>query len=549
MLYKQQQYSHMEQFETELYPEHEKMKPYISFVTVARNDDHGGNFLERMQVFISALLQQIKKHNLNAELIIVDWNPPADRPKLSQVLSLSFSSELFKNIPCKIRIIEVPSEMHKRFQYFDKIALFQMIGKNVGIRRAHGEYVVATNVDLLFSDDLIKSLASKSLKPEFFYRIDRYDVDGIPNGDSILEQIDYCEHNLIRVHRKDGSFSTLSTRGIFLFKCKVSLQHFRKYFLSNIQYGSSVIQTNFKEGCSIIQTNFKEGCSIIQTNFKEGCSIIQTNFKEGCSIIQTNFRNARAAFSLYNQGAKEIIHFYQKNRKHYKYSVLMKMTKIVAELAGKGIYLVGKQAGKGIYLVGKQAANGIYLVGKLTANGIYLVGKLTANGIYLVGKLTANGIYLVGKLAVRGIASLVTKTAVQLKNMIFPSYPKLHTNGCGDFTVMTKEKWHDLRGYPELEIFSFNIDSIILQMAYEDGLREKILKDPLRMYHMEHDSGWTPESSDNLIKRLKDKRIPFFSFEKFVRLASKMHTRKNPMVSNKEGWGLGSETLPEVCIN
>jgi len=460
MLYEQQQYSHMEQFETELYPGHEKMKPYISFVTVARNDDHGGNFLERMQVFISALLQQIKKHNLNAELIIVDWNPPDDKPKLSQVLSLSFSSELFKNIPCKIRIIEVPSEIHKRFQYFDKIALFQMIGKNVGIRRAHGEYVVATNVDLLYSDDLIKSLASKSLKPEFFYRIDRYDVDGIPNGDSVQEQLDYCEDNLIRVHRKDGSFSTLSSGGIFLSKCSLSLQHFRKYFLSNIRYGNSV--------------------------------------------IQDGFHDVSSAFSSYNRGVKEIIHFYQKNRKHYKYSS-MKMTKTVAKQAGKGIYVVGK--------------------------------------------LTANGIYLIGKLAVRGIASPVTKITVQLKNMIFSSYPKLHTNGCGDFTVMTKEKWHNLRGYPELEIFSFNIDSIILQMAYEDGLREKILKDPLRMYHMEHDSGWTPESSDNLIKRLKDKRIPFLSFEKFVRLASKMHRRKNPMVSNKEGWGLGSETLPEVCIN
>jgi len=355
------------------------MKPYISFVTVARNDDHGGNFLERMQVFISALLQQIKKHNLNAELIIVDWNPPSDRPKLSQVLSLSFSSELFKNIPCKIRVIEVPSEIHKRFQCSDKLMLFQMIGKNVGIRRAKGEYVIATNVDLLFSDDLMRTFVSKSLKPEFFYRIDRYDVNGIPNGDSVMEQLDYCEENLIRVNRKDGSFPILSTGGIFLFKCKVSFQNFRKYILSNIQYGSFA--------------------------------------------IQSNFRDARAAFSSYNQGVKELIHFYR-NKKHHNYSLLMKFTKIIVEETAKGIYLVAKQAGRGVYIV--------------------------------------------AKLAVRGITSPITKTAIRLKNMITPSYPKLHTNACGDFTLMTKEKWHNLRGYPEYEIFSFNIDSIILQMAYEN---------------------------------------------------------------------------------
>jgi len=114
---------------------------------------------------------------------------------------------------------------------------------------------------------------------------------------------------------------------------------------------------------------------------------------------------------------------------------------------------------------------------------------------------------------------------------------------------MTKEKWHNLRGYPEYEIFSFNIDSIILQMAYEDGLREKILKGSLRMYHMEHSAGWTPESGKKLIKRLKDTGLPFFSFEEFGQLASKMHKKKSPMISNKEDWGLGSETLPEVCIN
>ena len=153
------------------------------------------------------------------------------------------------------------------------------------------------------------------------------------------------------------------------------------------------------------------------------------------------------------------------------------------------------------------------------------------------------------KTAAKGIIAPFIHVKILLKNTFFPSYPKLHTNACGDFTMLAKEKWFELRGYPELEIFSFNIDSIILQMAYEDGLREKILKDPLRMYHMEHDSGWTPESSGNLLNRLKETGIPFLSYEKFVRLASKMHRRKNPMVSNKEGWGLGSETLPEVCIN
>ena len=91
--------------------------------------------------------------------------------------------------------------------------------------------MIATNVDLLFSDDLIRAFVSKSLKPNFFYRIDRYDVDGIPKGDSVMEQLDYCEKNLIRINRKDGSFPIMSKEGIFLFKCKVSFQNFRNYIL------------------------------------------------------------------------------------------------------------------------------------------------------------------------------------------------------------------------------------------------------------------------------------------------------------------------------
>jgi len=324
------------------------MKPYISFVSIARNDDHGEKFLERMQIFVSGILEQLTKYDLSSELIIVEWNPPSDRPRLSEAISWTH-----KDGPCKIRIIEVSPDIHKRFQYFDKISLFQMIGKNVGIRRARGEFVVATNIDVLFSDELIKSLASKSLKSEFFYRIDRYDVDKIPYGGAVREQLDYCENNVIRVHRKDTAGGTVSP---------------------------------------------------------------------------------------------------------------------------------------------------------------------------------------------------ITKATMQLKNVFSTSYPKLHINACGDFTLMQSEKWHELRGYPEYEIYSFNIDSLILQMAYEDGLKEKILKDPLRIYHMEHSSGWTPESSDKMFQRLEDKGIPFMNIEEFGRLASKMHKNKSPMISNKEDWGLGSETLPEVCI-
>ena len=60
--------------------------PYLSVVATARNDDHGGNLLGRMQTFVNALLAQCREHQLAAELILVDWNPPPDRPPLHEAL-------------------------------------------------------------------------------------------------------------------------------------------------------------------------------------------------------------------------------------------------------------------------------------------------------------------------------------------------------------------------------------------------------------------------------------------------------------------------------
>ena len=52
--------------------------PYISVVATSRNDDHGGNMLRRMQIFVNAWIEQCRRHDLASELLLVEWNPPAD---------------------------------------------------------------------------------------------------------------------------------------------------------------------------------------------------------------------------------------------------------------------------------------------------------------------------------------------------------------------------------------------------------------------------------------------------------------------------------------
>lgn len=184
----------------------QKREPLLSIVAPSRNDDHGGNLLGRMQLFVSGLLEQCQRHQLNAELVLVEWNPPQDRPRLAEALSWPVKDGPLAGQACGVRIIEVPAEIHRRFKHSDQLPLFQMIAKNVGIRRARGEFVLATNVDILFSDELVAFLASGKLEKGVLYRADRYDVPpDVPIGAPLDERMSFCKTNFFRICCRDGS--------------------------------------------------------------------------------------------------------------------------------------------------------------------------------------------------------------------------------------------------------------------------------------------------------------------------------------------------------
>ncbi len=85
----------------------------------------------------------------------------------------------------------------------------------------------------------------------------------------------------------------------------------------------------------------------------------------------------------------------------------------------------------------------------------------------------------------------------------YPSPVFLHTNACGDFTLLSREHWLDLRGYPEFDLYSMNLDSVFCYAAHHGGAAEEML-DPMRIYHIEHGagSGWTPEGQAKLFQRM-----------------------------------------------
>lgn len=359
--------------------------PYdLSVVATSRNDNHGKNLNYRMQHFISGFVAQCEKHQLKAELILVEWNPPIDRPFLAHTLDFP------KNSPyCSIRIIQVPKAQHDSLKNSDKIPLYQMLGKNVGIRRARGKFIMATNIDILFSDSIIKYMKTH-LKQNRLYRADRYDVpEMLPESDSYSNTLFFCKKNYFRVNNRNGSFDVRTNLDISFYK-----------------------------------------------------KIIEKAFHLFYAILNTSILKFFTRLPLLTRFAKKTL---------------------------KRIYCV-----------------------------------------------------------------------VFPNNRIF-----LHTNACGDFTLMSKKNWFDLRGYPEWPIFSWHLDSVLLHQARNHHLTFKNLSKNYHIYHIEHDTGYTPEGARSLFARLDKNEIPYLSDKMAKETFTNLRKSKDPITYNEESWGLGNEELVE----
>lgn len=186
------------------------MSTTLSFVMTARNDGYGGNLLHRMQTSIDSILELGERHGLDGEVVLVEWNPPGDEPSLAD--ALNWPDDL-KSMSAKV--VTVPREVHERFPNSEKLPLFEYLAKNTGIRRAEGEFVLSTNPDLVYNEQLIEFFANGNLDPACFYRIHRYDVDRlVPLEQSIADRESYAESHTFKYSTVNDGYVTLdkSTR-------------------------------------------------------------------------------------------------------------------------------------------------------------------------------------------------------------------------------------------------------------------------------------------------------------------------------------------------
>ena len=103
-----------------------------------------------------------------------------------------------------------------------------MLGKNVGVRRAKGKFILCTNIDIIFPSKFFEFVQRKKLKKDILYRSERLDIKRtIPQKATIDDQISFAQGNIIRACKRGGTFPTTSrchrlllSRRYYFKKCK-----------------------------------------------------------------------------------------------------------------------------------------------------------------------------------------------------------------------------------------------------------------------------------------------------------------------------------------
>jgi len=169
--------------------------------------------LQRMQVAFDSLLEQLEEYRFDSELVLVDWNPPVDRPLLKDVISWPDRLEY-----CTIRSIVVPPSVHRRYKGAEALPLYWSVATNVGVRRSRGQFVLVATAGLLYSNEMIEYFASRALKPDRIYRTDRCGVDrAVSDCATREERLNFSKTHVLYIQSRrpsgDSTIPNLHTRG------------------------------------------------------------------------------------------------------------------------------------------------------------------------------------------------------------------------------------------------------------------------------------------------------------------------------------------------
>ena len=451
-----------------------------------------------------------------------------------------------------------------------------MIGKNVGIRRARGQFVLATNIDILFSDELAEYLAARRLERGRMYRIDRYDaMSDVPVDAPLEEQLGYCGTHLIRMNRREGSFNVkpdgspaLDARDVAALDSGIVLG--RGWYAPEGYLFAEIFRWAGESAELLLEGPPGPGRALvldIEPGPSTGGGPLQLEIEVAGQPAVRQILNRRKRVRLrFASPYPERLYLRTKDggvRAHGDPRPL-NFRLFHADWERKGSAGASVQSLQATLHPARWTAR----APKLWHAVMHLIRRLAEGGplvrltvpvsprLHRLLKFYVDGGGLTGVVRrapalLRSFRSAPAQGDPQAPSGADPHWNSpdfLHTNACGDFTLIAREHWFDLRGYPEMDLYSMNLDSLFCFAAHYGGAREEMLSDPMRIYHIEHGSGWTPEGQAKLFERLAAKGISFIENDEVLAMAAQMRRWRAPMIFNREDWGLAAFTLKETVV-
>ena len=147
-------------------------QPALSIVLTGRNDDYGGDFISRFTATIGFNLGALADRGVPAEMVLVEWKPAPGRPLLLDIAQDALPSALRTHI----RSCIVDPQYHDACTLNPQLAYLEYVAKNVGVRRARGRMVLATNTDIFLGRGIVDAIATSRLEEGVVYRAARIDL-------------------------------------------------------------------------------------------------------------------------------------------------------------------------------------------------------------------------------------------------------------------------------------------------------------------------------------------------------------------------------------
>ena len=160
----------------------------ISAVIVSRNDGYGGYLNERATYCFNSAIDTYD------EVIYVDWNSETHSLLYDIKDNIQFKGN-FKHIVITPEIASILTSGDPNAQ-----KCCEVLGRNIGLRRAKGDYLVSTNIDIIHPkrDQLEETIAN--LDPKTFYTISRRHTDWNMIKEFHNGEISFAEWKSLREH-------------------------------------------------------------------------------------------------------------------------------------------------------------------------------------------------------------------------------------------------------------------------------------------------------------------------------------------------------------